>query len=872
MAAEHEGIEEREPGTRELRLLLACARAAIAPQEEAAVRQLLQESPDWTAFAQAAVERGFAVIAARTLLKAAPNLVPEDIQEAFRTLLENGRSEVRALLDDLGMLSRALAGAGIEAIALDSSPFARSASGDSPARITDHAGILVRDSDLAAASALLRGSGYEERAGASAASTSRTYSKAGCHIDLATSLASGELGIEIDPVRLWRAARRGEIAGTQMLALAPEDGLARLAVTGGREAACNFAWAFEVAAFVAAHPTLDWAALVERARSENWLRMLVLAMTQVRRHALIRLPEGWTAAERLLAGEPDDARIWRQLAELFFRAQRYGESVACCDVTLAHEPDDLRAWAHRRAALRALGRRIDWDLPAEPNDAGAWALRAGLLWWCGRFERASEASDRVLSLDPDHVGAARLGIHCRLHCCDWSRRADDQRRIREGLSAHRLMIKVFDHRNLCDSEAELRASSHLVACSIRAPKAQRAQRAAYRHDRIRIAYLSPDFRQHPVGSLIVGCLERHDRARFETMGVSVGPNDGSALRLRIEEACDSFLEAQQMRDAQVAALLVEAEIDIAIDLCGYAGGYRAGILANRPAALQVNYLGFPGTMSASFIDYMIADATVIPAENTAHYSEKIAYLPHCYLPTDEARRIAEKVPSRLQAGLPETGFVYACFNTTHKIGPEIFGVWMRLLNATPGSVLWLAAASAEVMSHLHREAVARGVAPDRVIFAQRISKPDEHLARLAVADLFLDTLPYNAHASACDALWAGLPVLTCIGSAFAGRVAASALAAAGLPELAVASLTEYERLAQMLAEDSGRLASIKSQLRQSRESAPLFDTSRYTRNLETALATMWERAQAGLPPASFTVSETAREERPWHRAGTNRAR
>jgi predicted O-linked N-acetylglucosamine transferase (SPINDLY family) len=326
------------------------------------------------------------------------------------------------------------------------------------------------------------------------------------------------------------------------------------------------------------------------------------------------------------------------------------------------------------------------------------------------------------------------------------------------------------------------------------------------------------------------------------------------MRRRIEAAFDRFIDVQSMSDAAVARMLRELEIDILVDLNGFTGEMRGGILARRAVPVQVNYLGYPGTMGVPFIDYIIADHVVIPRENRIHYSEQVVYLPHAYLPNDRKRPITENTPSRIEVELPETGFVFACLNHSYKIGPEMFDVWMRLLRDIEGSVLWLRTTNAAAMSNLRREAEARGVAPERLVFAPAVSRTEDHLARLRAADLFLDTQPYNAHATACDALWAGLPVLTCPGNTFPARVAASLLHAVGLPELVTASLAEYEELARTLAQDPKRLAAIKAKLMRNRDTEPLFDTARFTRYLESAYTTMWERQQANLPPESFVVA------------------
>ena len=359
-----------------------------------------------------------------------------------------------------------------------------------------------------------------------------------------------------------------------------------------------------------------------------------------------------------------------------------------------------------------------------------------------------------------------------------------------------------------------------------------------------------------VADVIAGCIEHHDRTRFETIAISLGPDDGSKMRRRIESAFDRFIDVREMSDAQVAAMLRELEVDIAVDLNGYSGEKRTGILARRPAPVQVNYLGFPGTMNASFMDYIIADKTVIPEENRVYYSEKVIHLPYTCFSTDRERPIAQNTPSRTEAGLPPSGFVFACHNAPHKIGPEVFDIWMWLLRTVDGSVLWLKSMSPLAMTNLRHEAQARGVAPGRLVFAPRLPTATDHLARLRLADLFLDTQPYNAHATASDALWAGLPMITCPGNSYPSRLAASLLYAVGLPELVTASLEQYKELARTLAQDPEKLAALKAKLLRNRDTEPLFDTIGFTRNLEKAYTAMWERQQAGLPPTGFDVPRT----------------
>jgi predicted O-linked N-acetylglucosamine transferase (SPINDLY family) len=379
----------------------------------------------------------------------------------------------------------------------------------------------------------------------------------------------------------------------------------------------------------------------------------------------------------------------------------------------------------------------------------------------------------------------------------------------------------------------------------------------YAHERIRVAYISADFRAHAAATLTAGMFEQHDRRHFEVIGASFGPDDRSPMRARLSSAFDSFLDVREKSDAEIAALLRHMEVDIAVDMMGFTEGCRPGILAQRPAPIQVNFLGFPGTMGAPYMDYVIGDEVVIQERAHPFYREKVVTLPHSFMPSDSTREIAARVFSRLEEGLPEDGFVFCCFNASYKINPRIFDVWMRLLTKVPGSVLWLGQANAEAQRHLRDEAQRRGVPAERLVFARFVDSAAEHLSRLGLAGLFLDTMPYNAHATANDALWAGVPVLTCAGESFAGRVAASLLHAVGLAELVTDSLQAYEDRASELARNPDALACAKEKLARNRAVAPLFDTARYVRHLESAYAEMWRRSQHGLPADNFVVPDIA---------------
>jgi predicted O-linked N-acetylglucosamine transferase (SPINDLY family) len=378
----------------------------------------------------------------------------------------------------------------------------------------------------------------------------------------------------------------------------------------------------------------------------------------------------------------------------------------------------------------------------------------------------------------------------------------------------------------------------------------------WRHDRMRIAYLSADFRQHATAYLIAELFELHDRSRFEISGVSFGMDDKSDTRNRLIASFDRFLDVREKTDEEIARLLHDLQIDIAVDLKGYTQDSRLGILAHRPAPIQVSYLGYPGTGGADFLDYIIADKTVAPFEHQPFFTEKIVHLPDTYQVNDTKRKIAQLAPTRQEVGLPENGFVFCCFNNNWKITADTFSIWMRLLHRIEGSVLWLLADNRSAVRNLREQAQDRGIAQGRLVFAGHLPL-DQHLARYRLADLFLDTLPYNAHTTSSDALWVGTPVITRLGESFAGRVAASLLNAIGLPDLVTHSADDYEALALRLAKDPALLAAYRNRLATNRMTHPLFDTDRFRRHIEAAYSQMWQTWQRGEKPRSFTVDGEA---------------
>jgi protein O-GlcNAc transferase len=574
--------------------------------------------------------------------------------------------------------------------------------------------------------------------------------------------------------------------------------------------------------------------------------------------ALKRFAEAAAATEKALAREPMHAAALHNRASAMVGLRRNAEALALFDKIIAIAPGRAASWNGRGSALMGLKRyeealtNFDRAMEFDPSDIDAWVNRAGVLSKLKRYGEAGGAAEHALLVHPDHPGAMREQVQARLNACDWHDRAELQTRVANALSAGRRAAQPFNSLALFDSEKLNRMAAEIYADEEFPPAQPLWRGERYAHEKIRIGYLSTDFREHAVGFLIVGALEHHDKSRFEAIGLSIGPDDKSETRARIVAAFDHFIDVNGKNDMDAAALIRGMDIDVLVDLNGYTGDARTGILARRPAPIQVNYLGYPGTMGAAYVDYIIADPVVIPHETRAFYREAVAYLPDTYQANDSRRRVSAKAVSRADAGLPEHGFVFCSLSSSYKFEPEMFGVWMRLLGAVEGSVLWLLQDNAVATANLKREAQAFGIAPDRVVFAPH-APPDEHLARQCLADLFLDTLPYNAHTTASDALWMGLPVVTCTGKAFPGRVASSILLAAGLPELVTHSLADYEGLALRLARDAGAMSALKAKIAGLRRTAALFDTARFTRHLEAAYFEMWQRQQRGAPPESFAV-------------------
>ncbi len=574
-----------------------------------------------------------------------------------------------------------------------------------------------------------------------------------------------------------------------------------------------------------------------------------------------RVEEALAACDRALAINPHhvDALITRGNALL--ESKSFTPALECFERALIIEPNQVEALYNRGLTLHELMRyepalaSYTKALAIKPDYAEALKGLGNLFFALKQYNEAIVSYDMALAIKPGLSFVAGRRLHTKMLLCDWSDFEKQSSALVADVRAGRPAASPFELLSIPSMVGDHLKSAQVAVREEISVSARRTwQGERYAHDRIRVAYVSADFREHPVAHLLASVFEQHDRERFETVAIALGHDDRGEMRARLQGAFERFIDVDGKSDGEVARLLREHEVDIAVDLMGFTSGCRPTILAYRSAPIQVNYLSYPGIVGTDFIDYIIADRYVIPEDQRAQFSEPVVYLPDSYLAYDTTRKISDRRLSRAELGMPETGFVFCAYNNSYKIKPAIFDIWMRLLRDVEGSVLWLMSASEATAHNLRREAAARGVDPGRLIFAQYAPRVEDHLARYRVADLFLDTLPFNAQTTACDALWAGLPVLTCLGETFVGRVAASLLSAVGLPELITHSVEEYETLALKLACEPVLLAEIRAKLARNRDTHPLFDTARFTRHIETAYTTMWEICQRGEAPKSFAVA------------------
>ena len=564
--------------------------------------------------------------------------------------------------------------------------------------------------------------------------------------------------------------------------------------------------------------------------------------------------------DRAIALRPDHAQACNSRGSAHARLRQFELALADYDRAIALEPDFAEAFLNRANVRRELGLReaafADYAsaLSRRPRFAEAHYNLGGALRDAGEYESAAQHFDEAYALAPQLRFLLGERCHAHMRLCSWSdyesEVAELEARVGRGEPATPpfVMLAVSS-----SARRQLEAAQIWVRETCPPDRTLGAIERRARGKRLRVGYFSPDFRDHPVARLTAELIERHDRSAFEVIGFSFGaaaPSD--ALRARLSGAFERFIEARALSDLATARLARELELDVAIDLGGFTEQCRSGVFALRAAPLQLSYLGYLGSLGAPYMDYLIADAALIPATQRAHYAERILYLPS-YQANDSRRRIAETRFTRADLGLPPGGFVFCCFNGSYKITPAIFAAWMRILARVPQSVLLLYAGNATVERNLRAEAARRGIDPARLVFGAKLAHP-QYLARYRAADLFLDTLPYNAGTTASDALWVGLPVLSCAGESFAGRMAASLLRAVGLPELISDSLEQYEELAVALARDAPRLAALRNRLIEGRDRSALFDSARFARHLERGLRTIHQRHLDGLPPQDTWVA------------------
>jgi protein O-GlcNAc transferase len=576
---------------------------------------------------------------------------------------------------------------------------------------------------------------------------------------------------------------------------------------------------------------------------------------------LHRVEPGLACFERALELIPDFPAAHLGIGNARRDSRQFGAALERYDRALGLQSDYLDALINKAGVLidteqfdaavdccsRLLRSRADY-----PQGLYLRALARNYLGG-GHYEQAVTDLARLWEVAPDLPFALGMLVHTSSMIFDWShaaRATDAIRATRNGkpLITPLALLAISD-----DPELQAQCARDCVAAT-HPPAAEQIWHGERWHNRkIRIAYISGDLRDHALSYLMVGVFEQHDREKFEILGVSLREPLNNAFGARLVSALDAFIDVKAQTDHQVARLLFDMKVDIAVDLMGITRGHRLNIFGHRAAPVQVNYLGYPGTSGAGYIDYILADPIVIPPETRRFYAESVVYLPDCFQANDDRRAIADICPSRSDVGLPPSAFVFCSFNSSYKITPRLFDVWCRLLQARSGSVLWMLAESNLAQSNLRREALARGIDPQRLVFAPRLPY-EQHLARLGLADLFLDSFPFNAGATASDALWAGLPVLTCAGEAFAARMAASLLQAIGLPELITTDLQAYELLALQLSASPEPLRGLRARLAANRTTHSLFDTARFCRHLEVAYETMHQRQLRGQPPDQFSVA------------------
>ena len=572
-----------------------------------------------------------------------------------------------------------------------------------------------------------------------------------------------------------------------------------------------------------------------------------------------RLNEAILSYDTAIELSPYSAAAFVNRGNALTKLKRYEDAVSSYDAAIIIKPDYTDAYRNRgialnemRSHLEALG-SFEKALAIRSDYAAAHNDRGNTLNLIGLLEESLSSYDMAATLNPDLLWLSGRRLQLRMKISKWAEYEQQLAKLETDILSGKKAATPFSVLGLIDNPmVQSIAARHFTERNFPSQVLSAPLKKANDQRRIRLGYFSADFRLHPMSQLMAGIFESHDRSKFEVIGFSFGLHDFDRMRERISASFDRFIDVHFMDDQAIAEMTRELGVDIAVDLTGFTAQGRPGVFACRCAPVQVSFLGYPGTMSADYIDYIVADDIVIPPESRVDYKEKIIYLPGSYYPNcyqlDTNRYILhDQGFTREQLGLPENSFVFCCFNNSYKITPPIFDSWMKILLSVEGSVLWLLDDNRSSVENLRREASQRGVSRDRIIFARRMPIED-HLARHRCADLFLDTLPYNAHTTGTDALWAGLPLLTRIGVSFAGRVAASLLNAVGLPELITHSISQYEELAILLGNDPDKMTVLKKKLANNKTSTRLFDMLSYLKHIETAYVVIHKRHLAGLEP------------------------
>jgi protein O-GlcNAc transferase len=667
-----------------------------------------------------------------------------------------------------------------------------------------------------------------------------------------------------------RSAQAGQSETDRDMSIKDLYGQASAAHRGGRLAEAEQLYrhilAVDPSSFVAQHMLGVLAA--QNGRLDDALEAIVAALQLNQRDAgaLInhgnvlslkgRFAEAVASYDRALALRPD-ADALRGRGHALQGMGLLPEALASYARVLALNPQDVHALYKQGVVLNELGRTdealaaYDRVLALDPGHVEALNNR-GFVRWLNKqdYPRAIADLERALMLDADLPYAQGGVLHLKMYAADWGDFEKSKAALVDGVRAGKRVARPFMFQALADDPKDLQTCSRIYARDLHPPAASPPHDGTARAGKIRIGYLSGEFREHATAILMAGLYERHDRSRFEITAIDNASADQGAMSARLKQAFDHWIDVGGLSDTEAAARIGAAGVDILVNLNGWFGKHRMGVFAHRPAPLQVNYLGFPGTFGAPYMDYIIADRIVIPEGEERFYDEAVVTLPGSYQVNDDRGRSIAAVPTRREAGLPEHGFVFCNFNQSYKLTPQTFAGWMRILKRVEGGLLWLLDGVAPFAQNIRRHAEAQGVAPERILFAPD-RPPAQHLARLSLADLFLDGLPYNAHTTASDALWAGVPLITRRGGAFPGRVAASLLQACGLPELVTQTQDDYEALAVKLATDAGALAAVKQKVTRR---CPLFDTDQFRRGIESAYEKMWQTWLAGEKPKGFSVA------------------